>query len=72
MPLLFPDDRLAVDIRTGRTSKAKSAQLFLDEALTVPAAIYAGASGAPDGTFPTTGYRFLVRLKGASWRRRNT
>ncbi len=71
MPLLFPDDRLAVDNRTGRPSKARPARLFLNEALTQPATVYTNVNGAPGAVIPdaqvtTDRYGFLPLWWGPS------
>lgn len=56
--LLFPDDRLVTDGRTGRPARGKQGRLFLDAALTVPATIYSDDGGSPgavvDGARLTT------------------
>lgn len=45
--MLFPDDRAVTDGRTGRPARGKTARLFLDEALTTAATIYADNAGTP-------------------------
>lgn len=45
--LLFPDERFAANAKTGRPSRGKVARLYLDQALTTAATIYADSNGSP-------------------------
>lgn len=64
MPLLYPDDRLVIDPRTGRPSKGKTARLYLDEEMTTSATVFANEYGDPGASVPgaqltTDRYGFL-------------